>query len=519
MVSILSPDLVRRALESSPDAMVLVDVQGQIIFVNQQLYNLFGYAPEELGGQPIELLIPERFRSLHIGHRAALGGESRLRPMGAGLELFARRKDGSEFPVEVSLSTIQNRGAQLIAAAIRDATDRKRAQEELILAREAADRERQIADEAREAADRANQAKSRFLATASHDLRQPLQSLALLNGTLRRLIDHPDAVEALAHQDRAIEAMSQLLNALLDISKLESGSIKPKHTDFSIASLFDEMHEEFMDVVANKGLEFHVSAAPAAIHSDPSLVGQILRNLLSNAVKYTRAGGITLHSLLRSGSIRIEVIDTGIGIPADQIPLIYDEFYQVGVPTNSSRDGYGLGLSIVRRLVTLLRLKLEVRSEPGKGSTFSLDLPCGKAAVAVLAETTAPAQSAGHVSSPQVLLVEDDPAVRDATRMLLKVEGYRVLTAGSLAEARSLAGQHPQLHLLVTDYHLSNGETGTQVIAALREDLGQHLKVVLITGDTSSAIRELLHDERLRLARKPIRAEELLSLLKSLLGA
>jgi PAS domain S-box-containing protein len=485
--------------------MVLVDAQGRIVFVNQKLYSLLGYAGEELCGQPIELLIPERFRSRHIGHRAAFAGESRLRPMGAGLELYARRKDGSEFPVEVSLSAIQDHDAQLIAAAIRDATDRKRVQEELILAREAADR--------------ANQAKSRFLATASHDLRQPLQSLALLNGTLRRLVDHPDAVEALAHQDRAIEAMSQLLNALLDISKLESGAIKPEHADFSIASLFDEMHEEFMDVAANKGLQFHVSAAPAAIHSDPSLVGQILRNLLSNAVKYTRAGSITLNSLLRPGSIRIEVIDTGIGIPADQIPLIYDEFYQVGVATNSSRDGYGLGLSIVRRLVTLLRLKLEVHSEPGKGSVFALDLPSGNTATTAPAESTAPAQSAHQVTSPQVLLVEDDPAVRDATRMLLKVEGYRVLTAGSLGEARSLASQHPQLHLLVTDYHLSNGETGTQVITALREDLGQHLKAVLITGDTSSAIRELQHDERLRLARKPIRAEELLTLLKSLLAA
>ena len=191
----------------------------------------------------------------------------------------------------------------------------------------------------------------------------------------------------------------------------------------------------------------------------------------------------------------------------------------MGVPTNSSRDGYGLGLSIVQRLVRLLGAKLEVCSEVDKGSVFSLDLPSGQAAAAASSERAAPVQTTGQPSARQILLVEDDPDVRDATRMLLKVEGYRVLTASCLAEALALASGHAQLDLLVTDYHLSNGETGTQVITALRESLGQHLKAVLITGDTSSAVKELQRDERLRLARKPIRAEELLTLLKSLLAA
>ncbi|HEY6923529.1 MAG TPA: PAS domain S-box protein, partial [Steroidobacteraceae bacterium] len=187
----LSAELSRSVLDSSPDAMVVVDSKGHIIFVNQRLTELFGYGREEIRGQPVELLIPLRFRTAHVSHRAAFASERKVRPMGAGLELYACRKDGSEFPVEISLSPVQEAGTQLVAAAIRDVTERKRAQKELILARETAENARRAADEAREAADRANQAKSRFLATASHDLRQPLQSLALLNGALRRLVDHP----------------------------------------------------------------------------------------------------------------------------------------------------------------------------------------------------------------------------------------------------------------------------------------------------------------------------------------
>ena len=520
----LSAELARSVLDSSPDAMVVVDSKGNIVFVNQRLCELFGYSRDEIRGQAVELLIPQRFRSAHVGHRAAFGSERRVRPMGAGLELFASRRDGSEFPVEISLSPVQDEGIQLVAAAIRDVTERKRAQRELIIAREAADKAREAADEARrvavearEAADRANQAKSRFLATASHDLRQPLQSLALLNGALRRLVDDSDSCEALAHQDQAIGAMSRLLNALLDISKLESGAIKPQPVHFPTAGLFEELRQEFSGVAADKGLELQVSTAAEPIHSDPALLGQILRNLLSNAIKYTRTGRITLSSRRGTTGVRIEVIDTGIGIPADQLGLIYDEFYQVGVPTNSSRNGYGLGLSIVQRLVKLLGLKLEVRSEVGRGSVFALEVPAGQTEALPAGDNTS-RPTARPASTPQVLLVEDDPAVRDATRMLLKVEGYRVFTAGSLAEAQSRVAEQPKIDLLVTDYHLSNEETGTQVITALRESVGKHLKAVLITGDTSAAVKELQRDERLRLASKPIHAEELLGILKSLLA-
>jgi two-component system, sensor histidine kinase len=512
------PELARSALDAAPDAMIIIDASGSIIFVNRQVSALFGYEHDEVIGLKIEHLLPERFRLRHVGHRDQYVNNVRVRPMGVGLDLYARRKDGTEFPVEISLSPIIDGDHTLVAAAIRDSTDRNRAKAEIIAARESAERASAAADHAREVADRANKGKSRFLATASHDLRQPLQTLALLNGTLRRMVADPDAMEALAQQELAIGAMSRLLNALLDISKLESGAIKPEPTDFRVASIFEELRNEFAGLAANKGLVLQVEPCTHCVYSDPSLVEQILRNLLSNAIKYTRSGQVLLHSRHEDSRVRIEVLDTGIGIPADQIPYIYDEFFQVGVPTNSTRDGYGLGLSIVQRLVKLLDLGFDVRSEVGKGSVFAVVLPASAEQVTPLrAERQELPSRQTQNSKPHVLLVEDDQGVRNATRMLLKVDGYRVTAVSSLAEALQVAREDARIDLLVTDYHLGNGETGTQVIAALRDVLGGPIKAVLITGDTSTAVRELSLDTRLRLARKPIKAEELLQLIRALL--
>jgi two-component system, sensor histidine kinase len=529
----IPPELARSALEAAPDAMIIIDASGIIRYANRQVYALFGYTHDDVVGKEVELLMPERFRHRHLSHRDGYIHNVRLRPMGQGLDLFGRRQDGSEFPVEISLSPIQDNTRLLTAAAIRDVTDRKKVEAELIEARRsaeraraAADHARQMADEAREAAvearetaDRANQGKSRFLATASHDLRQPLQTLALLNGALRRIDTAPDCADALAQQDQAIGAMSRLLNALLDISKLESGAIKPEPTDFKVASIFDELRRDFASVAANKGLRLEVDPSQDCAYSDPSLVEQILRNLVSNAVKYTRQGWVRLRCLHDTSFVCLEVIDTGVGIASDQIPLIYDEFYQVGVPTNSSREGYGLGLSIVQRLVKLLQLRLEVRSEVGKGSVFTLTVPAARGRP--VESCAQPQLSAAVVRKNErlrVLLVEDDQAVRDATRLLLKVEGFEVLTAGSAAEASQKADGSGGIDLLVTDYHLADGETGLQVIEALRQRLGTDLKAVLVTGDTSTAIKELPSDPGLRVASKPVRAEELLHLMKELLA-
>ena len=509
----IQPELARSALDAAPDAMIIIDASGVICFANRQVSALFGYPHADVIGKRVEYLMPERFRDRHVAHRERYISSVRMRPMGVGLDLCGRRQDGTEFPIEISLSPVKDGERVLVAAAIRDVSDRKRAEAELIDARHSA-------EAARASADRANQGKGRFLATASHDLRQPLQTLSLLNGVLQRLVAGADAREALNQQELAIGAMSRLLSALLDISKLESGAVKPDPADFAVSVLFEELQLQFASLAASKGLTFQVASCADYVHSDRALVEQILKNLLSNAIKYTRKGSVALRCLHEQpSSVRIEVMDTGIGIAADQLLHIYDEFYQVGVPTNSTREGYGLGLSIVQRLVSLLGLPLDVHSDVGKGSIFALTLPVGRRAVGAAPRPGQDAPSREPQRQNRVLLVEDDASVRDATRMLLQSEGYHVTAVASLSEALEHAAKDPALDLLVTDYHLRDAETGMHVIAAMRAALGGSLRVVLVTGDSSSAMHELPTDPRLRVAIKPLKAEELLGILASLLSS
>jgi PAS domain S-box-containing protein len=501
----LSSELVRSVLDSLPDAMVIIDPSGTVRFANHQVSELFGFSLDEVVGAKIEMLLPERFRGRHIGHRTGYTNNVRVRPMGAGLELFGVRKDGTEFPVEISLSPVAQGEESFVAAAIRDVTGRKLVEQAL--------------KDARQEAEHANLAKSRFLATASHDLRQPLQTLGLLNGALRRTVQDDECLDMLQQQELALDAMSRLLNALLDISKLESGAIEIQPVDFDLAPLFDELRRDFASVAASKRLRLAIDATQARVHSDPALVGQVLRNLLSNALKYTPTGSVELRCEPRSTRVRIEVRDTGVGIAKEQLPLIFDEFYQVGVSTNSSRDGYGLGLSIVQRIARLLDLRIKVSSEPGAGSSFSFELPGATAARSEVAPglRAVPVESTAGTGR-RVLLVEDEPGVRAAMRMLLKLEGYQVTAAATAEEALLMLAEDEEFDILVTDYHLEASRTGTEVIAAARKRHATAMKAILVTGDTSSAIRDLETDESLRITSKPINSRVLLALMRELLA-
>ena len=351
----------RNILESAPDAMIIIDHLGLISIVNEQAERMFGYDREQLLGKEIEMLLPESRRDVHIRHRASFAANPQLRPMGGGLDLVGQRADGSQFPVEISLSPFSSSGGVFISSVIRDVTERKAMEGELI--------------EARQEALRANKANTAFLAAASHDLRQPVQALSLLNGALRRTIKDELALEMIDSQQHSLDAMTNLLNSLLDISRLDAGKVEPEMEDFRVQRLVDRLFAEFTRQARQKNLSFQADACDSVIvRSDPNLLSEILQNFVSNAVRYTDKGSVQLKCRFEADNLWIDVVDTGVGIDPDHFDDIFREFQQIKTP-GVEKEGFGLGLAIVKRLADLLEHDIAVTSDLGQGSTFSVCVP------------------------------------------------------------------------------------------------------------------------------------------------
>jgi len=506
--------LFESALQAAPDAILMVDAAGCILFANTAAERLFGAAGAQLAGEPIEHLLPERLRARHEALRAEFLSAPRARPMGPGFDLHARRSDGSEVPVEIALSPVTLAERTLVIAAIRDVSDRRRIEGQLGAQREAAEQARVSACEARELAERASGAKSRFLATASHDLRQPLQTLALLNGTLRRLTHDPSALDALQRQEQAIGVMTRLVNALLDIGKLESGAVRPQIEALAARPLLEPLQLEFAALAEQKGLALRVEVEEGVLRTDAALLEQVLRNLLSNALKYTVCGDILLRCGFEPPLAYLEIRDTGIGIAPQQLPLIFNEFFQVGTPASVARSGYGLGLSIVSRIVSLLGLKLQVQSAPGAGTRFLLTVP---------AEPAEPADALAHgpircASAPRILLQVNQASVRGAAQQVLRSAGYEVMGVDTEADARAAIESRVPIDLLISDADLAGATGGAQVMAALRARLGASLPAILLSADPSIDAEVRTSDGSWCMAHLPLRAEELLGAVGQMLA-
>ena len=341
-------EITQHLLRSSPDALIVVDDRGKIRFASETASEVFGYEPASLIGQDMDILVPERLRARHGEHVASFMLKPSKREMGARIaDLAARRADGTEFSAGIRLAPFRIGDKLYIAAAIRDITERQRIHEALV--------------SAREEADRANRAKSRFLATASHDLRQPLQTIRLLNAAMLKVVAAPDVRELLSQQQNAIDSMTRLLNALLDISRLESGAIEPKPVPVSIVELFTELQAEFEATTRARGLTLQFDPAPAVISTDRTLFYQLLQNLVGNAVKYTDQGTVNVGCVADADGLTVTVTDTGIGIPADKLERIFDEYYQVDTH-GAKRMGVGLGLANVREVSRLLGMTVTVAS-------------------------------------------------------------------------------------------------------------------------------------------------------------
>lgn len=485
----------RALLESAPDAMIIVDRKGAISIVNAQAERMFGYTREELLGNHIEMLLPERFRGRHVDHRREYIGKPEPRPMGRGFELAALRKDGSEFPVEISLSPTRASTGNFVWSVIRDVTERKEMEQEI--------------NAARQEAERANKANSAFLAAASHDLRQPVQALNLLNGALRRTVRDERALEMIQSQEHSLTAMTNLLNSLLDISRLDAGAVTPELEEFPVQRLIDRLSAEFSRQARQKGLVFSAGSCGAIVHSDPNLLTEIIQNLVSNAIRYTHEGSVRLECELSDGECHVRVVDTGIGISRDDVDAIFREFHQVRTP-GASNEGFGLGLAIVSRLAELLEHEITVSSELGTGSEFGIVVP----AVSAVRKARDAAREAetGAVAAPgRILLIEDDPAVTNAWMLLLEAEGHEVYTASSSSEALQRIRDMPGApDLLISDFHLIDGSTGVETVAAIRDHYGVRIPAFVVSGDTSKIVREARLLENCTLMSKPVDTDRLL---------
>jgi PAS domain S-box-containing protein len=492
-----SESFFRTLLETAPDAMVIVDRMGRIVIVNSQTERMFGYLREDLQGEPIEILLPEKLRNVHVKSRSGYAVDPHVRPMGRGMDLTGLRKDGSEFPVEISLSPVTTDRGSYISSVIRDVTERKEMENEII--------------DARRSAERANKANTAFLAAASHDLRQPVQALSLLNGALRRVVDDSLALEMIDSQQQSLDTMTNLLNSLLDISRLDAGAIAPEIEVFPIQQVIDRLTTDFARQATQKGLEFHTEPSNILVETDPNLLGEIIQNFVSNAIRYTSKGSIKLRCEEADGHVCVRVQDTGIGIDPDDIEDIFAEFHQLKVP-GQNNEGFGLGLAIVQRLSSLLGHEIKVHSEPGSGSEFAICMPTvgvqstGKSAD--IAKQTAASRGGKYGT---IVLIEDDASVANALEALLEAEGYRVATAASAKEAKTIAKHIDAApELVITDYHLLDGSTGVEAVAQMREYFAAEIPALIVTGDTSivmEAVRDLPNS---LLIRKPVNPDQLL---------
>jgi signal transduction histidine kinase len=327
----------------------------------------------------------------------------------------------------------------------------------------------------------ANQSKSRFLAVASHDLRQPLHALNLFVAQLRTETDPNERKRLAARIDAAVANMNELFNALLDISKLDAGALSASVSEFPLNSVLKRIESVFTAAAREKGLRLRMVPCSAWIRSDAILLERILLNLVSNAIRYTDAGGIVLGCRRAGRDLKIEVCDTGIGIPEDQRRSIFGEFYQIPSLDRTGREGLGLGLAIVERLCTLLKHSVGVASTVGKGSRFYVSVPMAPKRVSF--QTTAAAGTArfDSLAGKLIVVIDDDPLVLDSTGGLLRSWGCRVIAAESDQDALAQRASKPDL--IISDYRLRNGRTGIDAIARLREAFGSDIPAFLISGD------------------------------------
>ncbi len=490
-------------IDTVRDALVVLDADSNIVSANRSFYRLLATTAKQSIGRPLH----------------DLGGDALNLAQLRRLRRSAFREKGAieNLEVEVDLPRLGRRvlavNARAIAAnasaepmillALADMTDR-RAQESLRAAKQKAEQ--------------ANAAKSDFLAAVSHDLRQPMQTLDILQGILARSVKDENVLKTVATIGVTLGVMTETLNALLDIDRLDSTAIEPEVTEFSVLDLIERMAGQFGENARIKGLDLRIVRSRSVIRSDPRLLARIVENLMSNAIRYTDAGKILLGCRRRGSHLRIEVWDTGIGVAEHQLEAIFTKYTRVGQTRAGHDHGVGLGLTVVRRVAQLLGHELHVRSTFGGGSMFAVEAPLEQDATVQVTPKRAEGSEARLGERSSILLVEDDKALLELLQTLLELEGYDVKAApGSKGALALIEEQGSKPALIVADYSLPGEMTGTQLISRVREATGHGIPAIILSGVVSSEKLREIDGCDARHFQKPVKADAFVALVHDLL--
>ena len=519
-------------LESLPDAIFEVDSSGHIVRANTAAERMFERSREELLGLQVEALIPERFLSNHIAHRSQYGANPVRRPMGAGLDLYAMRKDGTEFAVDINLSPLERTATGHVLCVIRDVSPRRAAEEKIKMLNQSLERRsselvaanEELSFQNREV-ERANRLKSEFLASMSHELRTPLNTIlgfsellseeraGVLNDKQKRFVTH---IQHDAHH------LLELINDILDLSKIEAGRLELRLEPFAMAVAVAEVLTSIRPLAAAKGITIDSDLDTTLIlQADRLRFKEILYNLLSNAIKFTPARGrIWIESMVENELVNILVGNTGIGITPEDQQAIFESFRQASATTNGVREGTGLGLAITKRLVEHHGGRIWLESEPGKGSRFYFTLPMTRRQSAD--QELGPAAGT-EPAAPLVLVTSHHSAWREETSHLLEREGFAATIAGSSADAFHKARDlRPDLILL--DMELA-GKSGWETLHDLRTapetaaipviivSPADERKMGMALGAAECLTKPLSKESLIRAVRKILKAEGALRVL------
>ncbi len=492
-----SEERFRNLFENAHELIQSVTPEGKFIYVNPAWTKTLGYEESELESVTIfDIIHPD-------SHQHCMELFQKVMTEGFADEIEADfvTKSGNVIHVEGNASCQFKNGQPISTRAIfHDITAREAAAKSL--------------QEAKEVAERATEMKSKFLAAASHDLRQPLHAIGLYVSTLNQMTEDPKEQLICGKVRETLDSVREVLDALLDISKLETGNVIANVTEFSVQEFFDQLAVDNEPEANRKGLEFYCKTTDCFVKSDRALLRRILENLIGNAIRYTQRGCVIVECFRMEEHVKIQVKDTGSGIPKDELDSIFEDFVQLDNPSRNHKEGVGMGLSIVKHISNLLGHRLNVESTIDVGSTFSIEIPLGQNC------TPEPKQNPTHSNAspnqqpgPSVLFVDDDERIIDATQLRMSASGFQVQVAISAETAISLIDGGLRPDVIVTDFHLPN-VNGLELIDLIRVKTGHDLPAILVTGDMILKKRES-EFENCTVLNKPMDVEHLVSTIKS----